>query len=112
MLVWPYAPRAHAFQQLPELRAQLSGVDSAPVQKLRETMGEFTELRELLERAIIDAPPVLVRDGGVIAPGYNEELDAWRALADGATDGRGGVGPSSCGEHGARGCESFADGMG
>jgi DNA mismatch repair protein MutS len=76
----------HAFQQLPELRAQLGDVDSAPVQKLRETMGEFTELRELLERAIIDAPPVLVRDGGVIAPGYNEELDEWRALADGATD--------------------------
>ncbi len=49
-------------------------------------MGEFAELRELLERAIIDAPPVLVRDGGVIAPGYNEELDEWRALADGATD--------------------------
>jgi DNA mismatch repair protein MutS len=60
--------------------------NSTPVQKLRETMGEFTELRELLERAIIDAPPVLVRDGGVIAPGYNEELDEWRALADGATD--------------------------
>jgi DNA mismatch repair protein MutS len=76
----------HAFQQLPELRAQLGDVNSAPVQKLRETMGEFTELRELLERAIIDAPPVLVRDGGVIAPGYNEELDEWRALADGATD--------------------------
>ncbi|MCX3880761.1 DNA mismatch repair protein MutS, partial [Stenotrophomonas maltophilia] len=61
-------------------------VDSQPVQKLREKMGEFTELRELLERAVIDAPPVLVRDGGVIAPGYSEELDEWRALADGATD--------------------------
>jgi len=60
----------HAFQQLPELRAQLESVDSAPVQMLREKMGEFTELR----------------DGGVIAPGYNEELDEWRALADGATD--------------------------
>ncbi len=55
----------HAFQQLPELRAQLSDVDSA-VQKLRETMGEFAELRDLLER-YHDAPPVLVRDGGVIA---------------------------------------------
>ncbi|MFO6484172.1 hypothetical protein ACLBR5_09605 [Escherichia coli] len=40
----------------------------------------------MLERAIIDTPPVLVRDGGVIASGYNEELDEWRALADGATD--------------------------
>ncbi len=76
----------YAFQQLPELRRQLADVDSAPVQALRGNMGEFTELRELLERAIIDAPPVLVRDGGVIAPGYNAELDEWRGLADGATD--------------------------
>lgn len=76
----------HAFQQLPELRAQLENVDCAPVQALREKMGEFAELRDLLERAIIDTPPVLVRDGGVIASGYNEELDEWRALADGATD--------------------------
>ncbi|MCZ5238096.1 DNA mismatch repair protein MutS, partial [Escherichia coli] len=53
---------------------------------LRKKMGDFAELRDLLERAIIDAPPVLVRDGGVIAPGYHEELDEWRALADGATD--------------------------
>lgn len=76
----------HAFQQLPALRAQLAEVNSAPVQKLRETMGEFTELCELLERAVVEAPPVLVRDGGVIAPGYHEELDEWRALADGAAD--------------------------
>ncbi|EPL2465043.1 DNA mismatch repair protein MutS [Klebsiella aerogenes] len=76
----------HAFQQLPLLRELLADVDCQPVQQLREKMGEFAELRELLERAIIDAPPVLVRDGGVIAPGYNEELDEWRALADGATD--------------------------
>ncbi|WP_024559822.1 DNA mismatch repair protein MutS, partial [Franconibacter pulveris] len=76
----------HAFQQLPALREMLAQSDASYVQTLRENMGEFTELRELLERAIIEAPPVLVRDGGVIAPGYNEELDEWRALADGATD--------------------------
>lgn len=76
----------YAFQQLPELRAMLADVSTDYVQTLRENMGEFTELRELLERAVIESPPVLVRDGGVIAPGYNEELDEWRALADGATD--------------------------
>ena len=38
---------------------------------LREKMGEFAELRDLLERAIIDTPPVLVRDGGVIARLYH-----------------------------------------
>lgn len=35
---------------------------------------------------MVEAPPVLVRDGGVIASGYNAELDEWRALADGASD--------------------------
>ncbi len=76
----------YAFQQLPELREMLADVPTDYVQTLRENMGEFTDLRELLERAVVESPPVLVRDGGVIAPGYNEELDEWRALADGATD--------------------------
>ena len=44
------------------------------------------ELAELLQRAIVESPPVLIRDGGVIAPGYDAELDEWRALAEGATD--------------------------
>ncbi|MBW9432812.1 DNA mismatch repair protein MutS [Atlantibacter hermannii] len=76
----------HAFQQLPILNALLTDINSDYVQTLRKNIGDFSELCSLLERAIIDAPPVLIRDGGVIAPGYNEELDEWRALADGATD--------------------------
>ncbi|MEA1064199.1 DNA mismatch repair protein MutS [Erwinia sp. HR93] len=75
-----------AFQQLPELNQRLASIDVEHIQALRQQIGEFSELRELLEAAIIEAPPVLVRDGGVIAPGYNAELDEWRALADGATD--------------------------
>ena len=76
----------HAFQQLPELNQLLAEVESEQLKQLRTRMGEFTDLRELLEQAVIESPPVLIRDGGVIAPGYNAELDEWRALADGATD--------------------------
>lgn len=76
----------YAFQQLPLLNNVLAEIEPASVQALRQQIGEFTELRELLEHAIIEAPPVLIRDGGVIAPGYHKELDEWRALADGATD--------------------------
>jgi len=76
----------HAFQQLPALHQVLANNDAGHLPTLRDQMGEFSDLRDLLERAIIETPPVLVRDGGVIAPGYNEELDEWRALADGATD--------------------------
>ncbi|VDY63471.1 DNA mismatch repair protein MutS [Shimwellia blattae] len=76
----------NAFQQLPALRQLLAPVSAPAVQALVQQMGEFSELCDLLERAVIETPPVLVRDGGVIAPGYNAELDEWRALADGASD--------------------------
>jgi DNA mismatch repair protein MutS len=76
----------HALQQLPEITALLQPVTEPAVHHLLSQTGEFHELVALLEQAIIESPPVLVRDGGVIAPGYNAELDEWRALADGATD--------------------------
>ncbi|GAB7216045.1 DNA mismatch repair protein MutS [Dickeya oryzae] len=76
----------HAFQQLPDIHALLETVNAEAVQQLRASIGHFDELRDLLERAVVEAPPVLVRDGGVIASGYNDELDEWRMLADGASD--------------------------
>jgi len=63
----------HALQQLPEIRALLQPLEPAHIQTLVKNCREFNELVELLERAIIESPPVLVRDGGVIAPGYNAE---------------------------------------
>ncbi|KMK50625.1 DNA mismatch repair protein MutS [[Actinobacillus] muris] len=53
--------------------------------KMLSQLADFGELQALLERAIIENPPQLIRDGGVIAEGYNAELDEWRQLADGAT---------------------------
>ncbi|MBX9446646.1 DNA mismatch repair protein MutS [Dickeya chrysanthemi] len=76
----------HAFQQLPDIHALLETVNAEAVQQLRAHVGHFDELRDLLERAVVETPPVLVRDGGVIAGGYNDELDEWRMLADGASD--------------------------
>ncbi|MEI7234231.1 DNA mismatch repair protein MutS [Pectobacterium carotovorum] len=76
----------HAFQQFPDIREQLAPLDTNSVRRLVSLIGQFDELRDLLERAVVEAPPVLVRDGGVIAPGYHAELDEWRALADGASD--------------------------
>ncbi|MCK3654865.1 DNA mismatch repair protein MutS [Pasteurellaceae bacterium Macca] len=55
---------------------------------LDQTLGQiadFSELHQLLEKAIIENPPQLIRDGGVIAPHYHAELDEWRSLAEGAT---------------------------
>ncbi|WP_099118662.1 DNA mismatch repair protein MutS [Xenorhabdus ishibashii] len=76
----------HAFQQLPDIHQILTSSDAPYIQTLQQRVGHFDELQTLLEHAIVETPPVLVRDGGVIATGYNAELDEWRALADGASD--------------------------
>lgn len=76
----------HAFTQLPAIQALLCGQSEPYLPQLLDRVGEFETLRDLLARAIIEAPPVLVRDGGIIAPGYHAELDEWRDLAAGATD--------------------------
>lgn len=56
------------------------------MQLLAERASTFPELCSLLEAAIVETPPVVIRDGGVMAPGYHPELDELRALAAGATE--------------------------
>ncbi|MBI1195501.1 MAG: DNA mismatch repair protein MutS [Gammaproteobacteria bacterium] len=73
-----------SLQALPTLRDAFSVLDADLIGVISAQIGDFTELAALLERAIIDEPPVLIRDGGVIAPGYDPELDELRALSEGA----------------------------
>lgn len=73
-----------ALQALPEVRQQLGQQDA--LQAWLEHFVERPELRSLLEQALVEAPPMLIRDGGVIADGFDPELDEQRQLADGATD--------------------------
>ncbi|UXI01765.1 DNA mismatch repair protein MutS [Photobacterium sp. TY1-4] len=74
-----------ALQHLPALADVLADSAQPRIGELAQLAAPMDELCELLERAIIDNPPVVIRDGGVLAPGYNAELDEWRDLADGAT---------------------------
>ncbi|WP_215395607.1 DNA mismatch repair protein MutS [Rheinheimera oceanensis] len=81
-----FARLRQALQQLPVLAPQLSPLSSALLQQISLAAQPLPQLCTLLEQAIVETPPVLIRDGGVIAPGYHAELDQWRALATGATD--------------------------
>jgi DNA mismatch repair protein MutS len=69
---------------LPSLQQQLADSDNPHLEALRGQLREHPELVELLQQAIIDNPPVLIRDGGVIAPGYHPELDELRNLSQNA----------------------------
>ena len=68
---------------LPLIRSRLPKA-SALLDQLADALPDYTTLTELLERAIIDNPPVLIRDGGVIASGYDAELDELRGISENA----------------------------
>lgn len=75
-----------AMQQLPELAEYTSSLQHPYLAKLAQYSSPMDEVCQLLENAIKENPPVVIRDGGVIATGYNAELDEWRNLAEGATE--------------------------
>ncbi|OGT31193.1 MAG: DNA mismatch repair protein MutS [Gammaproteobacteria bacterium RIFCSPHIGHO2_12_FULL_35_23] len=73
-----------AFAALPVIQQILQPIDIPLCRTLANQINEFPELAELLTRAIIDNPPVVIREGGVIATGYDQELDDLRSLSENA----------------------------
>ncbi|MDH5693507.1 MAG: DNA mismatch repair protein MutS, partial [Gammaproteobacteria bacterium] len=65
---------------LPQLKDCMASLDSPLLQETHKNIDINYEVKELLTAAIIENPPVVIRDGGVIAEGYNAELDELRAL--------------------------------
>ncbi|MNB72370.1 DNA mismatch repair protein MutS [compost metagenome] len=64
--------------QIPSLKELCLSSASSTLRELGEAIDECADLREIIEKAIIDDPPVSIRDGGIIRPGYHERLDELR----------------------------------
>lgn len=60
---------------LPLIKAELNNVKSQLLSCCNEDIFEFKEIAELLQKAIIEEPPYLLKNGGFIKPGFSEELD-------------------------------------
>jgi DNA mismatch repair protein MutS len=65
----------------PALREQIAALDSPLLHALVERIGDHAQTAALLAGAIVAQPPVLQRDGGVIADGFDAELDELRRLS-------------------------------
>ncbi|MFI5385974.1 MAG: DNA mismatch repair protein MutS [Fimbriimonadales bacterium] len=66
---------------LPVLADPLRKVGLGRIQELREQIGDHSEIAHLLDQAIVSEPPHVLRDGGVIKAGYDQELDKLRDLS-------------------------------
>ncbi|HWV62149.1 MAG TPA: DNA mismatch repair protein MutS, partial [Oxalicibacterium sp.] len=75
-------------QQLPSLRTYVSmcnkDADAPLLKSIHDALATPGECLDLLERAIAMEPAAMVRDGGVIARGYDAELDELRGLSENA----------------------------
>jgi len=69
---------------LPALQRALEPRQSPLLRELSAAVGVFPDVVDLLQRAIVENPPVVIRDGGVLAPGYDQELDELRELSTNA----------------------------
>lgn len=69
---------------LHDLRQLLKEHTAPLLRELAETAAPRDTVRDLLQSAIVENPPVLIRDGGVLARGYDGELDGLRELAENA----------------------------
>jgi len=72
--------------RLPALNDALESVSIGRLDELRGDLAPCPDLSGLLESAIVEQPPMVLRDGGVIAEGYDSELDELRGLSQNAGD--------------------------
>ncbi|MFT6434004.1 MAG: DNA mismatch repair protein MutS [Candidatus Azotimanducaceae bacterium] len=75
-----------AFAALPELDATLKEYTAPLLISLNAGCQPFPEMSAQLNAAIIDNPPVVIREGGVIAEGYDSELDELRGISENAAE--------------------------
>ena len=75
-----------SLQQCPKLQTILKPLQTEKWQQLTAQLNHYPELAQQLENAIVESPPMLMRDGGVFAEGYDATLDELRNLKNEAGD--------------------------
>ena len=75
----------NSIENLPELKSILKNTSSKLLQELYEKIDELNDIYELIDKAIIEEPPISIKEGGIIKKGYNEEIDEYRSAS---TDGK------------------------
>ena len=75
----------NSLMKLPDVKNVLSRTQSLLLKELYENLDELKDIYDLIEKSIIEDPPMVTKDGGYIKLGYNEEIDK---LITATTDGK------------------------
>lgn len=70
----------NSLQSLPVLKTNLESFDAPIIKEFASEIEDFDDLYQLLESSIVDSPPLTIKEGGIIKPKYDKELDALREI--------------------------------
>ena len=76
---------ARGCRALPEVKLQLSRLDAPLLRKLEQSIDTLEDCADLIDRTIVDEPPLTIREGGIIRVGANEEADKLRDIMEGGS---------------------------
>ena len=71
----------YSLQILPSIKESLLGAKSDIILACRDGLGNYDEIVNLIENAIMENPAATIHEGGMIKGGYNEELDEYRRMS-------------------------------
>ena len=75
----------NSLSRLPDIRQVLQNVNSEYLKEICQNIDELKDIHELIEKSIVDDPPMTTKDGGYIKLGYDENIDT---LKHATTDGK------------------------
>jgi DNA mismatch repair protein MutS len=75
----------NSLYKLPEVKKALSTCQAPYLKELYSELDELQDIHELIEKSIVDEPPMTIKDGGIIKLGYDPEIDR---LKTATTDGK------------------------
>ena len=75
-----------SIKNLPEIKALISTFASSTFKTITKELDTLDDIYELLSKAIDDNPPLTIREGGMIKPGFNTDVDYYRSIKDGGKD--------------------------
>ena len=76
----------NSLSSLPRIKKALSSSKEHYLKSLSGEISEFSLLRELIGKAIVESPPLSMRDGGIIRDGYHPEVDTLRNISSRGKD--------------------------
>ena len=72
--------------KLPEIKNMLANAKSGMLRKIYDDLDTLDDIFKLIDKAIVDEPPILITEGGIIKMGYSPEIDELKtAMIDGKT---------------------------